>query len=250
MRSRLLFKTSGIVTILLGLVCAGVLFTHNIDQTVTQEDRLYVQKILEEAGDIPENTGSSSGFEDQIKTIRTLQEAAFHTAPQKGLIPMNHPREPKDLYETQAAYCSDRARFMEKALKIYGFDVRFASLYEKKADGNILSTLLTKGNEGAHSHAIIEVKTQKGWLVVDSRTHWLSLTAGDEPVSLPMLQLMAQKGHWPFWSPTLKDDMFFLMKHDFYIFYGLYSRHGRFYSPYTPYIPDFDLPQLRLNFQQ
>ncbi len=160
---------------------------------------------------------------------------------------MDHPREPKDLYDTHAAYCSDRARFMEKALKSFGFDVRFASVYEKQKNLTLLGTLLTKGNEGAHSHAVIEVKTEKGWMVVDSRTRWISLTADNTPVSLPMLQNMTQKGHWPLWSGALKDDMFFLMKHDFYVLYGLYSRHGRFYAPYTPYVPDYDMPQLLLN---
>jgi len=233
------------------LVCILLLVTHNVDQTITSEDKIYIEKIMTEAEkNTPVSDYAMAPFEQQRTLIQAIQYAAFYTAPEKGLIPMGHPREPKNLYETNAAYCSDRSRFMEKALRFYGLKTRFASLYEKKRGGNILSTLLTKGNDGAHSHAVVEVKTAKGWMVIDSRTHWISLTSNNEPVSLKTLQTMTRAGHWPLWSTLLHDDMFPLMKQDFYILYGLYSRHGRFYAPYTPYMPDLDFPQFMLNFSR
>ncbi|MCC6598985.1 MAG: hypothetical protein IT559_09370 [Alphaproteobacteria bacterium] len=219
---------------------------HNVSSRITDQDRYYIQKILEDAGFSA--LSSRGDFDTEIAAILAIQNAAFHTAPATGLIPLNTPREPKNLYEAEAAYCSDRARFIEKALRLYGFKARFASIYENTPDKNFIQTLLTKGLEGAHSHAVVEVKTTKGWLVIDTRTHWISLDWHNNPHDLREIQRFAAEKTWPEWSALSKEPMFFLMKDPFYILYGVYSRHGRFYAPYTPYVPDIDFTQLLNNF--
>jgi hypothetical protein len=237
---------------LIFLACAAfslalLLITHNVSQKVTDEDQKYIADILKEAGTEPQDL-SRKDFESEISAILAMQNAAFHTAPKTGLIAMDSPREPKNLFEASAAYCSDRARFIEKALRLYGFEARFASIYENTPDKNFIQTLFTKGLEGAHSHAVVEVNTTKGWLVIDTRTHWISLDKDNQPRSLRDLQGLAETKDAPAWSAKSKEDMFFLMKDPFYILYGVYSRHGRFYAPYTPYVPDIDFSQFLYNF--
>jgi hypothetical protein len=246
-RARLKNKIVLYSTALLILSVAALLFVHNVSGAITPEDEIYIHEILKQTGS-DDQIKDLESYEGQITAIIGIQNSAFKIAPQTRLIPLDQPREPKDLLLAKAAYCSDRARFIEKALRLYGFKTRFASIYENTPDKNFMQTLVTKGIEGAHSHAIVEVQTAKGWLVIDTRTHWISLDKDDNPVSLNELAGFAESKTWPSWSSQSKEDMYFLMKDPFYILYGVYSRHGRFYPPYTPYIPDIDFTQFVYNF--
>ena len=90
-----------------------------------------------------------------------------------------------------------------------------------------------KGKPGfVDSHALCEVRTKKGWLVVDSLTPWLSLDKQGEPISLRTLQRSVIDG-----QPIPLDAMQAnltpnLLRRPFTIVYGLYARHGRFYQRY------------------
>ena len=245
-RARLKCKIALYSIALLAFSVVLLLFLHNVSSTITLEDKIYINKILTETGNLNQ-IKEVSDFDAQIATILAIQNSVFDVAPKTELIPLDAPREPKNLYEARTAYCSDRARTIEKALRLYGFTVRFASIYENTPDKNFVQTLFTKGIEGAHSHAVVEIRTARGWLVIDTRKRWISLDKKGRPHSLRELQGLAVSKKFPKWEPLLKDGMYFLIEDPFYILYGVYSRHGRFYPPYTPYLPDIDFSQFLYN---
>ena len=119
-----------------------------------------------------------------------------------------------------------------------GFNVRYASLYFNSDDRNFFSTMLTKSSlRDVDSHALVEVLTSKGWLIVDTRRHWISLTAAQQPISLTTLH---DKPLNYFEWKNNKEEGWPLLDKNYYIIYELYSRHGLFYAPYTKYIPDIN----------
>ncbi len=248
MKTKSLFVYSILFIAFILCVAFCVLLTHGVSTNITEEDKTYINLTLKDAGYAPETLAETKDFTQEIKTITAIQNSAFHTAPQTGLIPKGTPREPKNLYESTDAYCSDRARFIDKALRLYGFNTRYASLYKNPADKNFFQVMTTRTKQGTKSHALIEVQTSKGWLVIDTRTHWISLDDQNNPVSLKALQEDARTGIWPKWSKVSNEGMYELLHEPFYILYGFYSRHGLFYPPYTSNIPDIDYSQFFLNF--
>ncbi len=238
-----------IFTAFAGFICITALGAlYNVPKGISAEDRVYLKKILGARQQAPV-TAFSGKFRDEIATIRAVQEAVFATTPKDGAIPHGQSREPKDLYETDTAYCGDRARVMDKALRMLGLETRYVSLYNKIPGQSFFGRLLYAGGQNS-SHALVEVKTSHGWMMVDTRKRWMSLTKDEQPVSLAEWQAAVRQGNKSIynWSVISPEDKYPLLEEDFYIIYGLYSRHGKFYPPYTPYIPDVNFRELMINF--
>ena len=247
MKPRPFLFYAGLCVLFLCLSLFLVLAIYNVRTDITVEDKIYIRRILQDAGTRADIPGARKDFSAEINTILAIQNSAFVTAPETSLLPKDQPREPKDLYHAKTAYCSDRARYIDKALRLYGFETRYASLYQKMPGKNFFQIMLTRTHDGTQSHALVEVKTSKGWLVVDTRNRWISLDIHNDPVSLVALENFAEMQRWPQWSPLSKEKKYALLERPFYILYGFYSRHGRFYPPYTPNIPDIDYSQFLLN---
>jgi hypothetical protein len=223
------------VSLICGLAAA---YAYNVSKTITSADISYIDKILQQSGTNIDALmrPSQASFSDEVKIIRAVQSSAFTTAPKVALIALNSPREPKNLYGTDAAYCGDRARYIDKTLRHLGFTTRYASLYFNSDERSFISTMLTKSSlNDVDSHALVEVLTSKGWLIVDTRRHWISLTAAQQPISLEALS--DKPLDYFAWSNN-KEEGWPLLNRHYYIIYELYSRHGQFYAPYTKYIPD------------
>lgn len=178
-------------------------------------------------------------FKEQIEDIRKIQDAVLTASPKLLKIPLRQPREPKDLLEIEHGQCSDRARSIEKGLRALGFKTRFAAIFSREKTFTPPATMAIDSGRDLRSHAIIEVLTSKGWLIVDTNSRWLSLDENNQPVSLATLQDLDDKPNLK-WSKTNKGEFYWLFKGPFTYVYGLYSRHGLFYPPYTPYIPDIN----------
>jgi hypothetical protein len=222
----------------------GLLYVHNVPRDITPEDRTYIAKIIEAAGyDLADlrNTGS---FEEQIAVVRAVQDAVMRSTPEEGLIPLGSPREPKDLYYSHYAQCSDRSRVIDKALRLLGFESRYAFVLSTAQTGSPVRSLVTPN---VRSHAVVEVETSRGWLIVDSVNQWISLNADEAPIGLRHLQNIRNKRYYS-WHQTNSDDIYSVLNNDFVFFYGLYSRHGKFYPPYTPF-PDINWGEFLLNLQ-
>jgi hypothetical protein len=229
----------------LALALAGLLAVHNVPDGATAEDQAYADRILAAAGlnGGSRDLGDLSGFESQIRAIATVQDAVLRVAASDEEIPFGQTREPRDVYEQKRGLCYDRSRAIEKMLGALGLETRHVAVYETAALGTLLAILKPR----TPSHAVTEVKTEKGWLVVDPNRRWMSLTVDRRPLSVAGLRALPQ-GETQ-WAPesTSRPTKIFLRPYTFVR--GLYSRHGMFYPPFTP-VPDVNWRQLLQNFSE
>jgi hypothetical protein len=191
-----------------------LLWLHRVPRHITAEDKVYLELFLQE---VP--AAEATTYEAQLAQLSAIQQAILRHAPPGEGIPEGRRREPRDLWEHGQGACYDISRTLEKALRYRGYRVRHAALFEK----------LLK--PGSRSHAATEVRTMRGWLVVENTAPWLALDAGGKPWSFRQ----PFPASWQSPPPAAVME-FYTRKHT--VVYGLYSRHGRFYPPYSP-IPDF-----------
>ena len=224
-----------LVLILLGFVALYV--TSDVSTALTEDDAVYAERMLRETGH-GDLVGQKPpvNFDDQVRTILAVQDAVLSTAPKNKGLPLGKPRELRDLYEAKFGLCYDRSRAIEKTLDHLGFEVRHAAVYSTK-DGGRLKALLTPKTP---SHAVTEVKTQRGWLVIDSNRRWIGLTREGEPIDLDTLK---KTGASQAWDARVKEEKSPILDGPYTYLFGLYSRHGEFYAPYTP-VPDVDWGQI------
>ena len=221
--------------LLLALLIAVTAWTHNVPKSPTHDDIRVIHAMLEErgAGDLIGRVPAT--FEQEIDFIAAAQDAVLARAPENKGLPMGSTREPKSLYNARYGLCYDRSRAIEKALTLFGFKVRHINAYSTDETGSAIVSLLTPQVD---SHAVTEVETSRGWLLVDSNERWISLDAGSRPWSAAELKRAADfRLSMPEWSPNNHASMNGLFSRSFVYLPGLYSRHGQFYPPFTP-IPD------------
>lgn len=229
------------VSLIFLLLIISVLIFFSVDNTITLEDSIYIEKYLDIA------------YVKPLPVLRTYEsEKAFIEAVQRGVLARVHGNvrkfkmggvEPKDLYLTQSALCFGRSRVIEKILRSSGFQTRHISLYSTENTGSKIKSLFTRG---IPSHAITEVLTKKGWLVVDSNDLWLSLDHQNDPI--PLIEIQARLGKEPIsFNAGYLPHMNRIYNHPFTFVYGLYSRHGTFYPPYG-YFPDVNYREFIFNF--
>lgn len=227
-----------IITILIiFLLALSVLYINRVDNTVTFEDKSFIINhfIALEIDDPYE-----ASYEEQLNLIKSIQHSVFDVAPLQGGIDKGKMREPKDLFIKKTALCYDRSRVIEKILRYYGFKTRHISIYSKKETGSFFKSLITPGVD---SHALTEVKTAKGWLVVDSNKEWVSLDDKSQPISISEIIKNKKNIH----KRLLNDFPSDIYMDDFFAIYGLYSRHGMFYPPFN-IIPDINYSEFLYNF--
>jgi hypothetical protein len=219
-----------------------MLALHNVSVSATAEDRAFGERILSSAGFPADRAGYNNlaTFEDEVRAIRAVQESVLAIAPKNTAIPFDQTREPRDVYEARHGLCFDRSRAIEKLLAALGLEVRHVSVYRLGDEGTLAAFL----NPGQASHAVTEVRTSKGWMVVDSNAPWLGLTDGDSPVSVAGMRDVTSDTRWSAPEGAAPNPIF---SKPFVFVRGLYSRHGRFYPPFTP-LPDVNWLQLAGNF--
>ena len=180
------------------------------------------------------NRTKPEDFKEQVSLIAAVQAQVLKFAPHAVPIPVGRPREIQDLILAHSGWCYDRSRAAEQVLRVLGFEVRHANLYQTHGK-NWFGVLLTPQ---IPSHAVIDVETSRGWLMVDSGANWLPIAANGEPLSARQL---SEGWHPGLQEPAGPAKAFFGKK--FVAVYGLYSRHGEFYPPYGP-VPNFDILQV------
>jgi len=199
-------------SLLTATVLAG-LWWHAVPTDPTAEDRLAVHHIL------------APTYQDEIAMIALVQARVLAASPLAAGIPKGQPREPADLLRAGGGLCFDRSRAIEKALAALGFQTRHIALYRD------LEALVLPG---VGSHALTEVRTAEGWLLVDSVSPWLGLDEAGQPVSAARARLGDVR--WGMPLPT-SGGTELLARPGFLFVRGLYSRHGQFFPPYWPF-PD------------
>lgn len=217
-----------------------VLYIHNVPKKLTQEDLIYLEKIVVKTS---ENVNNIS-FEEQINIISSIQTNVHKSYSLGNAIEYSTTREPKDLYENKGGICYDFSRTIEKALIYAGFSTRHISLY-KKTNTSIFSTILKKS---VPSHSSTEVKTSKGWMIVDSNLNWLAIDTSGNVYSAKKINIELSKGEEIIWQTSVFQNYEKFYNTSHYVIYGLYSRHGKFYPPYN-FIPDYNFCELFYNFR-
>lgn len=211
-----------------------LLVVHNVPRKITEEDKEYLSIIF---GGIYQNQEDLT-FEEEIAYIDTLIR---HLHQNYIMLPIDYgvPREPQDLHENSGGLCYDYSRSIEKQLMLSGFEIRHVAVY--KREGGFFQTILSPG---VFSHSLTEVKTKKGWLIVDSNVPFYALDVNGEIYDYKHL---VKEESTPVWKLELVWKLAHFYTPDVVFVYGLYSRHGQFYPPYN-FVPDYNLRELLYNF--
>lgn len=235
---RLLKWITGILAVIAIVALVAILYAHGVSNEVTDADRESVKNYLPE----PVQIEPAADLAKDIEFIRKVQDSVLNVAPIDEGIPYGQTREPEDLLKAKQGLCFDRSRVIEKILMAHGFETRHVFLYSTKKTGSSVRSLITPG---VPSHAVTEVWTAGGWLVVDSNDRWVSLDSNGNPREIEEIAATSGPGGGIDW----KDDPPGIYKelYPFTFLYGLYSRHGEFYPPYNP-IPDVNYGELLYNF--
>jgi hypothetical protein len=225
------------ITVPLLLIIAFLMHSE-VDNALTEEDRQYIPKYLGGTPPLPRNPT----YREQLDFIMSVQHSVLRAAPRNEGLPFGQKREPKELYTAGTGLCFDRSRVIEKILRQSGFETRHIALYSKRENASAVSALLTPG---IRSHAVTEVLTSEGWLVVDSNAPWVSVDQDNQPVPILEIQSSIEKSSpvpWP------KDPPSAIYSEPFLFVYGLYARHGKFYPPYNV-VPDINYGELLQNLR-
>jgi hypothetical protein len=235
-------KSASLILAAAFAIAALAVAAFDMSTDLSPSDKRYAALILTSAGYDPDHLKKSQDFdfETEIRSIVAVQDAVLKAAPVDRAIPFGHEREPKDIYELKYGLCYDRSRVIEKILAWLGFRVRHVSVYST----NEVSWVRALLKPQVDSHAVTEVLTSKGWMVIDSNKRWIGLSSSRDAISLTELQSASVN----VWAPESRDSIHPIFTHSFIQIRGLYSRHGYFYPPYNP-VPDYDIGQLLENFR-
>ena len=223
-----LWVVIGIVA--LPLVAVGVMLALNgVDTGVTDSDRA----VIAELG-VDEDCENTDTFGGEIDCITAVQRRVFELFPdttckfERG----ETGHRAADYAERGYGCCYDRATLIEQALRQYGFDARRVGVYERQS--NPLNYL----KPGIPSHALSEIKTDRGWLTVESLAPFLAVNSADEVFGIAELRDGLQTGQFDdeTFGATIPSNLF-----DGHFVYarGVYSRHGYFFEPHLP-VPEID----------
>lgn len=211
------------------LALASGMCVTNVSKELTPADR---EALRVGFGVVP--LGPPRDFDEEMRRIVTVQRTVLAVAPVGEGLPEEAPREPLDLLRARQGLCYDRARTIEKALTVQGFQVRHVFLLYANGKG-FMEALLSRGQP---SHAVTEVLTSRGWLLVGSNTPFVALddqgkphTVRDLP-NVPVARLPRPDYYLqPYWAIT-----------------GLYSRKGTLFWPYVEYLPNANWWDLLAGF--
>jgi len=226
-----------LAAVLLALISVG----HNVDTTPSAEDEVFLRRMMTDSGQGELIEEPAGDFDEEIDRILRIQDAVLQTAPVNDGLPLGASREPRDLYEAGQGLCYDRSRSIEKALTLTGLETRHVAVYGLAEGRTAMGALLTRDTP---SHALTEVRTRRGWMLVDSNDRWIGLLADGRPVSADDLHDLPPGG--AVWSPLASGEIAPIFRDGFVHVYGLYSRHGHFYPPMDG-IPDVNLVELAQN---
>lgn len=213
-----------------------IIYYFNTSKVILDEDLPFI-KIFQK--DIKDINAQNLTYNQQITLIKKIQENVLKISPKtENGIPQGQSRRPRDLINFQGGLCFDRSFTLELIFQKFGFDVRHVNLYRDIPNQSKFIDLLSKG---ISSHSVTEVKTKKGWLIVDSNKNWLGLDFLMNPYSMKKISLRKFNVKWMNETTT-----YFYNNPNHYI-YGIYSRHGYFHPPYVM-IPDYNFYDLMYNF--
>lgn len=216
------FKLTGLLALAFLIINIFLAAVTNVSSRVTASDISVFRTIYRY-----DQTKESLNFDQQIRLIKGVQSSVLNLAPMGDPIPEFQSREPEDLVRNQSGLCYDRSRTLDKLYTWLGFEARHVYILYLKhpVTGEALSPLRALFTYGTETHSVTEVKTHKGWILVDSNSKWISLTRDGTPVNASDVY-----GRTPDF-----DELPDYFNRPFIAIRGMYSRRGQFYRPYIPY---------------
>ncbi len=211
------------------LMVAVFLSANGVDTTVTDQDREIIAKL-----GVDDSCGQIDDHGDEMECISQVQAAIYERYPstRDAFVKGVTDHRVADYDARGYGSCYDRATFIEQALRHYGFDVRRVAIFKSQ------SSPLNYLKPGIRSHALSEVKTSKGWMVVESIDPLLGVDRRGRIYTMGDIRQGLREG-------SIDDDTFGLaIPEDFFdgefvYVYGLHSRHGYFFEPHLP-VPEID----------
>ncbi|MEP0944417.1 MAG: transglutaminase domain-containing protein [Rhizobiaceae bacterium] len=213
-----------------GLFVAGLIYSFlalQVNNEITPEDTEAIGTLA-----VQEICGvEAKSYADELACIVAIQGAVQAIGTER-CTDKKDSVEPGEFLKRGYGCCNDRARFIEKAARHYGFETRHVFLIEPKwgAWSNALPL-------GQGSHATSEVKTSRGWLGVDANHPFILVDQNNHPLTYILaMDKPGELGMEPlgFYSQELD------------IIYGLYSRHGNFHGTNFPG-PEFVISEVFYN---
>ena len=196
--------------ILLILTVTVLIIINNVSNKITEEDK----SVFKSLGFI--KSSKTLSFEEELSLIKEVQFDIFKRSPVGQGIPEDESREPADLIKAQQGLCYDRSRTYDKVFQYLGFETRHVYILYKQ-NKPFYSAIFHYGQQ---SHAVTEVKTTKGWMMIDSNTPWVAVTKLGEPINADdVWRRFSEFDHAPAY-----------LNEPWWAFRGVYSRKGQFYG--------------------
>ena len=210
------------VTGIIGIV--ALLGWHAVDDSLSAEDR----------STFPDTSRASRTFrreqrglyQEEIKLYRPCSAGRAQCRPKKrgtAVGPLQGAQGP--LRGGRGAVLRQKQGHREDPGDTAAFETRHIALFSTQETGSAMRSLLTPG---VASHAVTEVRTKRGWLVVDSNAPWVSLDIAGNPIPMSSIKSSADRREPLAWSKPLPHQIY---QQPFTFVYCLYSRHGQFYPP-------------------
>lgn len=233
------------ITVFLLAICfiIAIIFFSRVDNRTTPDDIYYGEKIISR----PLTGQVFESYADEIAFIKHVQQCVLDTAPIDKSIAYKSEREPRNLYQLKYGLCYDRSRVIEKILTAAGFRTRHIAVFKNASRKHPLLKVMDRKKHA--SHAVTEVLTRKGWLLIDSNVSFISINNSGQPCSIKMIKQHAEMGKTICWAPEFRNIFNSAFKKNFIYVYGLYSRHGKFYPPYNA-VPDINWQEFYQNFTE
>ena len=234
-------------------------FIFDSKPVVSKEDRQYISLFLKEWNISSSPADVHKDFESEYSFISRVQDSvvgkichAYVSTEDVGSV--------KKYYELRHGFCYDRAVMLEKFFLYYGFAIRHIYVYYRSDDAVPDRSDFFK--KGLRSHALVEVKTKRGWMVVGTNSNWLGVQKDGQVLSIFDVRAKLSEDNLSLLKKSDRGVHFFeglKSRSRFKILYGVYSRHGDFfrsglvesafnYAGIHCRIPDYNLRMLLYNF--
>ena len=197
--------------------CFYVLYALSVDNSITTEDEQAIRSL--EVEYVCENIIRI--YEKEIECLSAIQSAVQKIG-EKRCADTSDIIEPSEFLRRNFGCCFDRARFIEKASRYFGFETRHVFLIQPY-EGMPMTNFLPLGQG---SHATSEIYTSRGWLGVDSNEPFILLSESGSPTTYR--NAINNLDAFPLMAPR----EFYVDELD--VIYGLYSRHGGFHGKNFP----------------
>jgi hypothetical protein len=241
------------------VVCITVLLLNSKSIQVSQQDRMYLHRFLNDwhINESPDQVHES--FRNELDFISLIQDSVLASVTGEQ-IPHAYFGNVEYYYKKRQGICYDRAVLIEKILLLYQFQFRHVYMYFGKDKKTSNTDFFGKG---ITSHAALEVKTKKGWMAIGTDADWLGIDEHQQLLSFYGLRAELNKtnGNPKLRKPgSIGTPVWKIRGNNYRFIYGVFSRHGDFFeggsgststSLFTGkrhFLPDYNFRMLLYNF--